>query len=82
MGGSTAIKISNDLVEKARSIATIYNRSITKQIEYWAKLGRMALENPDLPIGFVMDIIEAKEQVIRGDFSIFEFEKNDFKKNK
>lgn len=26
------------------------------QITYWAKLGKLALENPDLPIEFIRDL--------------------------
>jgi hypothetical protein len=75
MSNGVSLKISNDLVEKAKSVATIYNRSITKQIEYWAKIGRIALDNPDLPMRFIMDTIEAKEQAVNGKYSEFKFEK-------
>ena len=30
-------------------------RSIPQQVAYWAKVGRAALDNPDLPIEFVRD---------------------------
>jgi len=32
------------------------------QISYWAKTGKVALENPELPISFVRDVLIAKEQ--------------------
>jgi hypothetical protein len=34
------VKLSDDLVEAARSVAAIVDRSITSQIEHWAKIGR------------------------------------------
>jgi ParD-like antitoxin of type II bacterial toxin-antitoxin system len=36
--------------------------SIPNQIEYWAKLGKCALDNPDLPIDFIKDLLLAKLQ--------------------
>jgi hypothetical protein len=62
MANSVAVRLPNDLVEKARIAVAIYNRSIPKQIEYWAKIGRIAEENPDLPLNFIKGILEAKEQ--------------------
>ncbi len=45
------VKISDELVEAAREVAELANRSMTKQIEHWAQLGR-AVEHlapmPDL----------------------------------
>ena len=37
-------------------------RSAAQQINFWAKVGRNALANPDLPIEFVKEILIAKEQ--------------------
>ncbi len=34
-------------------------------IEYWAIIGKVALANPDLPVEFVRDIIQAKKCDIR-----------------
>jgi hypothetical protein len=35
-------------------------RSVPQQIEYWARLGKCALDNPDLPIEFVRDVLISK----------------------
>jgi ParD-like antitoxin of type II bacterial toxin-antitoxin system len=37
---SMAVKLSDDLVEEAREEAKAADRSITSQIEHWARLGR------------------------------------------
>ena len=37
-------------------------RNEVQQINFWAKVGRNALANPDLSIEFVKDILIAKEQ--------------------
>ncbi len=45
------VKISDSLLEAARSTAEVANRSLTKQIEHWAELGRAVealLPMPDL----------------------------------
>jgi len=34
------VKVSDELVEAAREVAELANRSMTKQIEHWAQLGR------------------------------------------
>ena len=37
-------------------------RSIPQQVAYWAKVGRAALDNPDLPVEFVRDTLLALEE--------------------
>ena len=37
---ATAVKISDDLFEKARIQSKVFKRSIAGQIEYWAKIGK------------------------------------------
>ncbi|MFI3138240.1 MAG: ParD-like family protein [Methylococcaceae bacterium] len=57
-----AIEIEQELYERAQKEAEIKQRSIPKQIEFWARLGRAALDNPDLPIEFVHDLLIAKAE--------------------
>jgi hypothetical protein len=52
---AVAVRIADDLYEQARSEAAAEHRSIAGQIEFWAKVGRAALDNPDLPIDFVAE---------------------------
>lgn len=37
-----AVKLSDELVESARHESKIYSRSMTQQIEHWARIGRAA----------------------------------------
>ncbi len=46
----------------AEKVAAAEFRSIPNQIEYWAKLGKCALDNPDLPIEFIKDVLLSKLQ--------------------
>lgn len=54
------IRIDDDIYEDAKKIAKAECRSIPGQIEFWAKVGKCALDNPDLPIEFVKDLLISK----------------------
>lgn len=54
-----SIRVTQNLYEDARNEALIEHRSIASQIEYWAKIGRAALDNPDLPIDFIAQSLAA-----------------------
>lgn len=54
------IRIDNEIYEQAKKVAKSECRSIPGQIEFWAKVGRCALDNPDLPIEFVKDLLVTK----------------------
>lgn len=55
MNPSTSIRIDQALYDQARSEAAIEHRTIAGQVEYWAKVGRAALDNPDLPVSFIAE---------------------------
>ena len=59
---ATAVKVSDDLFEKAKIKSKIFKRSIAGQIEYWAKIGQMIEDNPDLPLPFLQDVLVEREQ--------------------
>lgn len=56
------IRIDEALYETAKVRAKAEMRSIPQQVAYWAKVGRAALDNPDLPIEFVRDTLLALEE--------------------
>jgi len=58
---SISIRIDDALYETAKTRARAEMRSIPQQVGYWAKIGRAALDNPDLPIEFVRDTLLAME---------------------
>jgi hypothetical protein len=62
----TAVKVSDDLFERAKIQSKVFKRSIAGQIEYWAKIGQMIEENPDLPLPFIQDILVGREQIKAG----------------
>lgn len=57
MSDSTSIRIKQDLYDLARQDASIEHRTIAGQIEFWARLGRAALDNPDLPVSFIAEAL-------------------------
>jgi hypothetical protein len=59
---SVSIRVDDELYEAARHTAKAECRTIANQIEFWAKVGKAALENPDLPVEFVRDLLLAKAQ--------------------
>jgi hypothetical protein len=56
------IRIDEVIYNEAKKVARSEFRSIPSQIEYWAFLGKCALDNPDLPVEFIKDIIMSKRQ--------------------
>jgi hypothetical protein len=70
---ATAIKLSDLLVEDAKPYAQAMHRSVPKQIEYWARLGKVAEENPGLPISMLQDMVVSIEEVKVGNLSPYNF---------
>jgi len=59
---SFSIRIDDVLYDAARVRAKAEMRSIPQQVAYWAKVGRAALDNPDLPVEFIRDTLTAMEE--------------------
>ena len=57
-----AVKFPEEFYEEAKAHAQVAERSIPKQIQFWAKIGKAALENPDLPVTFIYDIMIAQNE--------------------
>ena len=68
-----AIRLSEEIMEAAITYAPINSRSVPKQIEHWAKIGKVAEENPDLPYEFIKRVLEARSEMEHGDVSPFIF---------
>ena len=70
---STTINLSEQLVEEAKPFAQAMHRSVSEQIEYWARLGKVAEENPDLPIHMMQDILASIEEVKASNMNVYQF---------
>lgn len=69
----TAVRISDNLVKKAKSRAKTFKRSISGQIEFWAKIGEIAEDNPDLSYSFIKNILIGQEEIISEQVSEYKF---------
>ena len=69
-----SVRLSDDLVSQAKSIGSVMSRSGAGQIEHWAKIGRIAEENPDLTYDFIKDSLLAKAEVDNGMVDDYEFD--------
>ncbi len=61
---SINVKLSEQLVGKARHHAKVHHRSVPKQIEHWSQIGRIAEDNPDLPFTLIRDILMARQDEV------------------
>ncbi len=56
------VRIDETLYDQAKVAAAAEFRTIAGQIEFWAKLGKAALDNPDLPVDFVRELLIARAE--------------------
>ena len=68
-----SVKLSGQLVKDAEIYGKIYNRSKPGQIEFWAKVGKITEENPDLPFNFIEQALLSQEEVKLGKTSPYQF---------
>ena len=54
---ATTVKISEKTIAAARQQAVIMNRTIGGQIDYWAKIGRLAELNPGLNFDLIQKLM-------------------------
>ncbi|MDA3937828.1 MAG: hypothetical protein PF693_00770 [Spirochaetia bacterium] len=59
---SVAVTLPDTLVNTADIYKKINKRSRAGQIEYWATMGKIALDNPELPMEFIEEILIAQEE--------------------
>lgn len=63
---TVSVRIDEDLVNAARMTAKAEFRTVQGQVEFWAKVGRAALDNPELPASFIaeslMSMAEPREE--------------------
>jgi len=72
---STVIRVSDGLAMIARARSEAEHRSMTSQIEYWATVGRIAEDNPDLPYSFIKETLVGIQEIDAGLGQAFEFSK-------
>ena len=69
----TKVELSELLIDQAKPFAQAMHRSVAEQIEYWARLGKVAEKNPDLPISMLQDMLVSMEEVKASNLSAYQF---------
>lgn len=59
---TSSVRIKSELIEAARLEAKGEMRTVQGQLEFWIKVGKAALENPELPASFVAEAVLALEE--------------------
>ena len=70
---ATAVRISDNLVREAKLMSSVDNRSVTGQIEHWAKIGKCAEENPSLTYNLIKEILIGIEELNQGESTEYQF---------
>ena len=70
---ATAVRITDDLVRDAKIFSKIDSRSLTGQIEHWARIGKCAEENTDLTYSLIKDILIGLAELEQGESSEYKF---------
>ena len=70
---TTAVRVSENLVRDARLLSAVDNRSLTGQIEHWARVGKCAEENPGLTYHLIKDILIGIAELDEGESSEYQF---------
>ncbi len=60
---ATTVRLDDEFVAEAKTNAAASMRSVPKQIEHWAKIGRIVEDNPELPFSFIQESLLAIEEV-------------------
>lgn len=68
-----SVRLSDRLVRQAKAVGKVMSRSGAGQIEHWAKIGKIAEENPDLSYEFIRDSLLAKAEVDNGLVDDYDF---------
>jgi len=70
---ATTVRISDDLLNEARKYSKIDHRSLAGQVEHWAKIGKCAEENPDLPYDLIKEIFIGLAELEQGEKEEYQF---------
>jgi hypothetical protein len=70
---TTNLRLDDELVNEAKVIAQVMSRSTSKQVEHWAKIGKILEENPDLSYEFVKEALVSKAQADTGLVEEYQF---------
>ena len=70
---ATAVRISEELVIEAKKYSKVDHRSLTGQIEHWARIGKCAEENPDLTYDLIKEMLIGIQELDQGEMTQYTF---------
>ncbi|MBI5606853.1 MAG: hypothetical protein HY879_26280 [Deltaproteobacteria bacterium] len=70
---ATAVRISEELLNDAKRFSRIDHRSLAGQIEHWARMGKCAEENPDLPYSLIKEILIGLDELDENEKTEYKF---------
>ncbi|NQZ12029.1 MAG: hypothetical protein HRT35_33165 [Algicola sp.] len=70
---TTNVHLNNELIEKANGSCIESNRSVSAQIEHWARIGAVMEDNPDLTYEFVKQVMVGKAEKDDGKLESYQF---------
>lgn len=70
---ATAVRISEELLNDAKRFSRIDHRSLAGQIEHWARMGKCAEENPDLPYSLIKEILIGLDELGENEKTEYKF---------
>jgi hypothetical protein len=70
---TTAVRVSEELVREAKIYSKIDKRSVTGQIEHWARIGKCSEENPDLTYSLIKEMLIGLAELEQGESSEYKF---------
>jgi hypothetical protein len=69
---ATSVRLDDEFVKDAKVRATASHRSLPKQIEFVAKVGQIAIDNPDLSYEFIEKALLAEAEMDEGAITKYE----------
>lgn len=70
---ATARRISEELVSEARKYGKLEHRTLTGQIEHWARIGKCLEENPNLTYSLAKEILVGLDELKQNEKSEYRF---------
>ena len=68
------VRIPEELEKKIKIKAKINNRTVSEQLRTYLQNAIEMEENPDLPLSFIKDTLEAKKEIENGLYEEYKFD--------
>ena len=68
---ATSVRLNEGFVSEVQINAKVASRSVPKQIEHWAKIGKIVEDNPDLSYEFIRESLLAREEIKNGEVTAY-----------